>query len=278
VDVGAWLNIVSGALMATLGALLLAANPRKDWNRLFALLAVFWGAQIVSANGVRLATSEPAARLLGELSLAFLLPLYFFVVMFAAIFPRPRAPFATSPTAVFALLAPAAAALVLLFARPDIILEGVAPQASGFTMKWGPAVPILTAVLYASFFYALFVMMRRLREAESPIERKQVTFVLAALAIFVAYSVTAQLLLFGRGLATEADPGTASLIALVMLAGLALLVVLAASPPSWAPSSRARRWASSRRGSSCSAPSASRASGSSSTPSRATSSSTSTSA
>jgi tRNA A-37 threonylcarbamoyl transferase component Bud32 len=226
---GATVDIVSGVLVAALGALALAASPRHQHNRLFALFAVFWGAQIVSANVVRVATTSDAALISGEVSLAFLLPLYFFVAMFAAVFPRPRAPFGTSGLAVALLLVPAGVALAALFLVPSSILVGVAPAPAadgGFTMLWGPAIPLLAALLYASFFYALFAMMRRLREAETAIERRQIALVLAALALYVAANVPAELARFGLGGATEAQSVEASLIALVMLAGLALLVAL----------------------------------------------------
>ena len=227
---GAWVNLLSGALMAALGVLLLVANPRKDWNRVFALFAVFWGAQIAAANAVRVVETEQAARLAGELALAFLVPLAFFLVMFASIFPRPAAPFGTSPLAVAALLAPAALALVLLFLDPALLLRGVRPaEAGGFTLVWGPAFPpLLVAPLYGAFFYATFLMMRRLEEADSPVERRQVGIVLASLALFVAYNVPVQLWLFARGAAETAQPAESLFIAAVMLVGFALLLLLGA--------------------------------------------------
>jgi tRNA A-37 threonylcarbamoyl transferase component Bud32 len=226
-------NIASGVLMAGLGAGLLLANPRKDWNRVFALLAVFWGVQIVSVNMVRLTADAQAARFAGELGLAFLIPLYFFIVVFAAIFPRPRPPFGTSTAALGVLALPAGAALVALFAAPGSLIASVRPGADGaFTLVWGPLVPVLlVAPLYGALFYALFAMMRRLGEAASPIERKQVTFVLAALGLFVAHVTPTELARFGSaaaGLGTsEAGAADAAAIAAVMLAGLALLAVLA---------------------------------------------------
>lgn len=229
-DGGAVLNALSGVAMALLGLVLLAADPRKDWNRLFGLLAIFWGAQIVTANGVRLATSETFARLAGELTLPFLLPLYFFVVMFAASFPRPRGAFARSPLAVAALLLPALVSIVLLFARSELVFRGVQATGTGYTMLWGPLVPFLAATLYAAFFYALFVMMRRLDEAAADIERTQVTYVLAALAIYVAYAVPSQLILFGGAVLglRPAPEGEETLLAGVMLVGLVLLAALVA--------------------------------------------------
>ena len=230
-DVWAVVNALSGAAMALLGIVLLVANPRKDWNRLFGLLAIFWGAQILCANAVRLATSGTAALLAAELTLPFLLPLYFFVIMFAAIFPRPRGVFARSPAAVAALLIPALVAIVLIFARPALVFQGVSPSAGaagGYTMLWGPLFWLLASTLYASFFYALFVMMRRLDEAEAPIERTQVTFVLGAFAIYVAHVVPSELIRFGgAALGLRAAPeGQEIMLASIMLVGLALLVAL----------------------------------------------------
>lgn len=222
----AWLNILSGALMAGLGILLVAANPRKDWNRLFAILSVFWGAQIVAANLVRLLPTANAARLAGEIGLAFLLPLAFFVAAFAAVFPTPRLARAMLP--VIALVAPSLVALGLLFLDTSALVEGIGRDAQGhYTMQWGPAfAPLVVAPLYAAFFYAVFALMRRHQETEAPLVRKQIAFVLAAFAIFLAYNVPVQLYLFGAG-ARSADVG-AWIIATTMLAGAALLLALAA--------------------------------------------------
>ncbi|HEV8359382.1 MAG TPA: serine/threonine-protein kinase [Candidatus Thermoplasmatota archaeon] len=234
----ALLTMASGALMAALGGALLLANPRKDWNRVFALLAVFWGAQIVSVNVVRVTDDAALARLAGEVSLAFLIPLYFFIVAFAAIFPRPLprwqngAPFA-------ALALPGALCLVLLFAAPTKLIAQVGRVTEGdlagtFTLTWGAFFPYLVvAPLYGGLVFALFTMMRRLEEPASVIERKQVTFVLAALALFVAHATPLQLHKFGDAAlggvpATEASTAEAAVIALIMLGGFVLTLVLAA--------------------------------------------------
>lgn len=228
-------NVISGALMAALGVFLLAANPRKDWNRLFSLFAVLWGLQIMAANVVRLTSDGSVALVTTEVSLALVVPLYFFVVAFAAGFPRPDGWLGRSPLALAALVLPAAASLVVLFAAPELLLGGVSPSPEGgWTPSWGPALPYLVvAPLYAGFLFALFVMMKRLRAARSPIERTQVGFVLAAFGVLVAYTVPAQLFLFGGaalGLrpAAMAERAVAVTIALIMLAGFALLATLAA--------------------------------------------------
>lgn len=231
---GAVLAMASGLLMAALGALLLLANPRKDWNRVFALLAVFWGAQILAVNTVRVTTDADTARLAGEVGLAFAVPLYFFVVSFAAIFPRPRAPFGTSGLAVGALALPAGIALAALFAGPASLIAAVAPSEGAFTLVWGPLFPpLVVAPLYGALFYALFVMMRRLGEAPSAIERRQVALVLAALVLFVAHNTPLQLAKFGAAAlelrtAPEAEAGSAAVIAGIMVTGFALLATLAA--------------------------------------------------
>ena len=227
-------NVLSGALMAALGVFLLAANPRKDWNRLFSLFAVLWGLQIMAANVVRLTSDGNVALVTTEVSLALVVPLYFFVVAFAAGFPRPDGWFSRSRFALAALVLPAAASLVVLFAAPELLLGGVAPSPEGgWTPSWGPALPYLVvAPLYAGFLFALFVMMNRLRVARSPIERTQVGFVLAAFGVLVAYTVPAQLFLFGGaalGLrpAAMAERAVAVTIAIIMLVGFALLTTLA---------------------------------------------------
>ncbi|HVM44589.1 MAG TPA: serine/threonine-protein kinase, partial [Candidatus Thermoplasmatota archaeon] len=221
----AWTNVGSGLLMAALALLLLGANPRKDWNRLFALFAGFWGIQIVAANAVRLLPTEALARFAGEVSLAFLIPLPFFAATFASSFTAGR----VSAGATAAFLAPALASLVILFVAPELLLAGVEPAGASFTLLWGPAFPALVvAPLYASLFYALFLLARRLSAAEGVIERRRVAFVLAALGVFVAYNVPIQLMLFGTGQAAEARALEAVTIAAVMLVGLALLAFVAA--------------------------------------------------
>lgn len=232
-NTGAALNVGSGLLVALLGAGLLWARPRKDWNRIFGLFAIFWGVQIIGLNAVRLASDPSTAALAGRIGLAFLVPLYFFLVLFAAIFPRPRPPFGTSGLAVALLVLPAATALVLLFVRPTTLVLGVHPLPSGgYTMRWGPLLPYVVALpFFAAFLFALFAMMRRLDEAAAPIERQQVVFVLTALGLFVAYNTPIQLWSFGRaalGLAeaSEAATGEARALALILLASLALLVLL----------------------------------------------------
>ncbi|MGH7338231.1 MAG: histidine kinase N-terminal 7TM domain-containing protein, partial [Myxococcota bacterium] len=198
-EVGAVLNIASGVLIAALGAALLVTDPRRVRNRVFGAFALFWGAQIVTINVVRVTPDAETARFAGEMSLAFLVPLYFFMLSFASIFPRPRPPFGTSSLAVALLALPAAVTLAILFAAPDLLIEGVERTATGaFTVHWGPLMPFLvTAPFYGALFYALFVFMRRLDETGSPIERRQISFVLAALALFLAYATPIQLALFG---------------------------------------------------------------------------------
>ena len=216
----AWTNVVSGLLMAALALVLIRADPRKDWNRLFALFAGFWGIQIVAANAVRLLPTAPLARFAGEMALAFVIPVPFLAAMFAVTFTGRRA----HPLLVAAFLAPALASLVLLFAAPELLLATVEPARTGFTLVWGPTFPALVvAPLYAALFYAMFLLARRLGATEGVIERRRVAFVLAALGVFVAYNVPVQLALFGSGQAMEARATEALAIAAVMLVGLALL-------------------------------------------------------
>ncbi|HET6403063.1 MAG TPA: serine/threonine-protein kinase [Candidatus Thermoplasmatota archaeon] len=224
----AWTNVVSGLAMAALALLLLAANPRKDWNRLFALFAGFWGVQIVAANAARLVPTEALARFAGEASLAFLIPLPFFAAAFASSFAAGR----VSAGAAVAFLAPALVSLGLLFLAPALLLDRVQPNDAegGYSLVWGPAFPALVvAPLYASLFYALFLLVRRLASAEGVIESRRVAFVLAAIGVFVAFNIPVQLVRFGTGQATEA-PGRAFeglTISAVMLVGLVLLAFVA---------------------------------------------------
>lgn len=232
-DPAAVVNVVSGVLMGALGAALLVWNTEREWNRLFGLLALFWGAQILSANTVRLTTDGSLAFAAGKLSLAFLIPLYFFITAFAATFPRPRGPFGTSPVAVAVLALPAAAALGALFFQPESLLAGVITRPDGsITLSWGPLLPYLvTAPFFGSISYALYTMMRRLGEARSPTERKQVGAVLSALGLYTAYYAPRQLASFGAdalgwGMAEEAGSAEAALIALVMAATVAILLLV----------------------------------------------------
>lgn len=229
-DPAAALNALSGCLMGLLGAALLIWDPEREWNRLFGLLAVFWGIQIVAANAVRLTSDPDLALTAGKVSLAFLIPLYFFLTTFAATFPRPRSPFGTSATAVSALAIPAGVALAALFFRPESLLEGVVTRSSGnLTLSWGPLLPyVVTAPFFGSISYALYVMMRRLAEAPSPTERKQVGAVLSALGLYAGYYAPRQLATFGRdalglGAAEEAGNAEAVLIALIMAVTVAIL-------------------------------------------------------
>jgi len=231
-DPAAVVTAASGVLMAALGALLLAARPQRDANRVFGLLAVLWGAQIVAGNAVRLTTDPDAALLAGRLALALLIPLYFLIAAFAAIFPRPRGPLGRSPAALGALALPAVAALVALFARPEALVAGVQPVGEGWTLTWGSLLPYLvTAPFFGAVSYALYAMMRRFDEAVSPTEQKQVGVVLAALGLYVGYYAPRQLVLFGGealgwGSAREADPGEAALIAGVMAVTVAILAAV----------------------------------------------------
>jgi tRNA A-37 threonylcarbamoyl transferase component Bud32 len=230
-DPAAVLNVVSGVLMGTLGTALLVSRPDRDWNRLFGLLAVFWGIQIVAANAVRLTDDAGQALLAGKLTLAFLIPLYFFVVSFVSIFPEPRAPFGTSPLAVAVLALPAGAALSVLFVQPELLLSGVSQTADGsWTLNWGPVLPYLvTAPFFGSLSYAVYVMMRRLQAARSPRQARQVGAVLGALGLFMAYSAPRHLAVFGGaalglGEADEVAGLETWLIAAIMLATVAILV------------------------------------------------------
>lgn len=232
-DPAAVLNVASGVLMGGLGLALLAAEPRRDWNRLFGFLALLWGAQIVTANAVRLTTTPSTAVLAGKLTLAFLIPLYFFLVAFVAVFPRPRAPFGTSTAAVALLALPAVAALAVLFLRPESLIADVAARPDGsLTLNWGGLMPYLvTAPFFGALSYALFVMMRRFEEAVSPTERKQVGAVLAALGLYVGYYAPSQLVAFGGqalglGTAPEAAGAEAALIALIMAVTVAILAAV----------------------------------------------------
>ncbi|MCA1813231.1 MAG: hypothetical protein LC624_04685, partial [Halobacteriales archaeon] len=173
---GVLLNLASGALIGGLGAALLLANPRKDWNRVFAMFACFWGAQIVALNVVRVTNDEAVARFAGEVGLAFAIPLYFFLAAFVAVFPRPRAPLGTSGLAIAALAVPAGLTLAVLFVAPGLLLAELVRAADGtFTLRWGPLLPhLVVAPLYAALGYALFVMMRRMHESQAGIERRQV--------------------------------------------------------------------------------------------------------
>ncbi len=228
-------NAASGVLMSLLGAALLFSNPRRDWNRLFGVLAALWGLQIVAANTVRLTVDPNVALLSGRLTLAFLIPLYFFIVAFAATFPRPRPPFGTSGVAVAALTLPAAAALAVLFLEPDLLIVDIIQTPEGrWTLRWGRLMPYLvTAPFFGALSYALFVMMRRFEEAPSSTERKQVGSVLAALGLYAAYYSPRQLSSFGREAlgfeaAPEASNAEAALIAAIMAATVAILVAIAA--------------------------------------------------
>lgn len=223
----------SGVLMAALGVALLLANPRKDWNRVFALFAVFWGAQIVATNVVRVTDDAALARVAGELGLAFLVPLYFFLVFFAAIFPRPRPPFGTSGAALALLTLPALAALAVLFLAPDQLIAAVGPSPEGLTLQWGPLLPYLvTAPFFGALFYALHAMTQRLADAASPLERRQVAFVLGALALYAAHIAPLELVRFGpaalgQGAASEAAGPEAAVFAAIMVVGLVVLARLA---------------------------------------------------
>lgn len=230
IDPGAVLNIVSGVIMGVLGLALMATDLDRDDNRLFGLLAVFWSVQIVAANTVRLTGDTDLALFAGLLSLAFLIPLYFFIAAFAATFPEPRGLLGTSPLAVAALALPAGGALAALFLEPDLLLEGVATLPDGsLTLQWGSLLPYLvTAPFFGALSYALYVMLRRLDEASSPVRRKQITFVLAALAAFTAYYAPTQAIKFGGdalglGAAPEAGSADALLIAGIMLATVVIL-------------------------------------------------------
>jgi hypothetical protein len=229
-DLAAWVNIASGLLVAALGAGLLAADPRRDWNRVFALFAILWGAQIVSANAVRLAPDAATARLAGEVTLAFLVPLYFFLAAFAGIFPRPRPPFGTSVGAIALLALPAAAALVVLFAAPTLLVASVTPQpGGGFGLRWGPALPLLvTGPFFGAVFYALHAMTQRLAEAHGPTERRQVALVLAALAIYAGHVTPFEFLRFASsalGLAPPPEAGVAEAAVIAAIMGLGLLLL-----------------------------------------------------
>lgn len=221
--------------MALFGGFLLAADPRRDWNRIFAIFAIFWGAQIVAANAVRVIDDPAVARPFAIVGIALLVPLYFFIVVFAAVYPRPRAPFATSWSWLLVLTVPAAAGLMLLVAAPSLLLSDVvAVPEGGATVRWGPLfTPLILVPLYGGFFYALFVMMERFGETDVRVERRQVLAVLTALGLFVAYNVPLQLILFGSaavgaGARSEADWSVATWIGGVMLVGCALLVALVA--------------------------------------------------
>lgn len=226
-------NVASGVLMGLLGLGLLATRPRKNWNRVFGLFALFWGVQIVTANAVRIVDDVALAQLSAEVSLAFLLPLYFFLVAFADLFPSQRAPFGTQPVAIAGLALPAAVAAVVLFVEPSLLLDGVEPlPGGGFTFVWGPLLPFLvTAPFYGGFSYALYAMMDRLETAATPTERKQVSFVLAALGFYLAYAAPTLLVAFaGPWLGLEGVPEAAGaealVISAVLLGALAILLLV----------------------------------------------------
>ncbi|HVL86592.1 MAG TPA: serine/threonine-protein kinase [Candidatus Thermoplasmatota archaeon] len=221
------LNVVSGVMLAALGAALLGTQRRTP-GRFFGAFAAVLGVQVVLSNLAASAADERTASILYGLSIAFIVPQYVFILYFASVFPRATGPLAMRRAALAPFLAPAVAAVLLVIFAYPLLLAGAFGGPTGYSAQWGPLAPWLLHVpQFGALVAALFLLERSLRGGDLvPIERDQARLVLAGLGAYVAYATARNLAeALARYSVLEQALGPITLAAYVGLFAVGALVV-----------------------------------------------------
>lgn len=169
-------NIVSLIFSAFLAIFVLKTNPKKDYNRVFALMfadvsvTAFFGTMI-------LLSTDPNVFIWKDLLFFSCLPIYGLVAYFVSIFPRKCTVFGRRRYAV-----------ALLF-LPGVFAGGLYLRDRSLFLAGGPLEESWRIVTIASLFYGLLVLVRSHLDAISDIERRQVKYVLAAFAMQAFFCV-----------------------------------------------------------------------------------------
>ncbi len=202
---------VSAAGLVVLGVLALRGGQSRPRGAIaFSLFAMFWGGQIILSNMAVESSSEATALNLYLLQFAFLLPLPFFLVEFAASQSmRSRG----SITWRFLRLGTAGlllASLVVFILEPYALIQGVVSEGDTFQPTWGALmVPLVSVPLHGALGLTLLTLNRARRVAATPRLAMHATTLLAGLGIYVAFVGGKYALFFGR-LLTKGDSWAAA--------------------------------------------------------------------
>jgi len=227
----ATIAVVSGLVLAVLGAALLFARPRKVAGSVFAAFLVLWGLEIGFLNLSRGAGSPDAALSLLSIGVALKVPHALLLLHFAASYApalRRRFQAATWVAAVFA-----ATAAVVFVLDPRSIVESVARSPDGY---WAGRFGILNVLLigipsFAAFYGTAYILHRAYSEFRAPLDRQETGLVLAALMLYVAHVTPYYLLIYVLGWSSFVPllgAGVAGLFVAVFLAGGSFVGIVAA--------------------------------------------------
>ena len=158
-------NTVSFFVAVFLASFVLKTNPKKDSNRIFALMFIV--ISVVTLSGALFEFSEPKERIWQDVRNFSFFPVYGLLVYFVSIFPRRYTIFGTNRYATILLFVPCFVGWILYFLYSSLFISG---------LIWN----IVTAV---SLFYAILVLVRSYVHAVTDIELKQIKYILAAFAI-----------------------------------------------------------------------------------------------
>lgn len=188
------LTFGSAIPLVALGALLLFLRPRRPENGFFAAFAIGWGLQVASANLSRITDSADLHDVLFRTSIALTLPTAFFLAYFACLHPRRNAvarhPF--GPTLLLVAVLPGLAALAL---QPELVVQDTVGVDGEQVSVYGPwFVPLVVVPFFGSFYYALAVQFRAARRETLGPAAQRARMVVLALAPFVSYLTTHQVL------------------------------------------------------------------------------------
>lgn len=169
-------NIVSLVFSAFLAIFVLKTNPKKDYNRVFALM--FTDVSITAFSGTMvLFSTDPNALIWKDLLFLSCLPIYGLVAYFVSIFPRRCTVFGKHRYAT-----------ALLF-LPSVLVGGLYIKDRSPSIAGVPLEGTWRIVTITSLFFALVVLVRSHLYAISETERIQVKYVLVAFAIQAIFCV-----------------------------------------------------------------------------------------
>lgn len=220
------LAMASGAALAVLGALLLGVRPRRSEQLFFGAFAALWGAQVMTANVVRLASDPAVIRGAFLVSFALIPPAFLFLAHFTALVASGR----TRAWLRGAALALAVAAGTVLVLDPRLVLADAGLRGGAPFVVYGPAaIPVFVVPFFGMFYVALAVLYASYRDAPTALFRARLRGILLALALFTSFHATQKFLEFlAPGPFLASDPVSGLAIQGLFLAGGVLTAAIAA--------------------------------------------------
>ncbi|MGB0653482.1 MAG: protein kinase domain-containing protein [Thermoplasmatota archaeon] len=235
-DPGAIIAVISGAVVALLGLLLLASRPWRAAPASFGLFALLWGLQVVAANMAQMASDVETATPWAYAFTALLIPLYLPLFYFAAHYPTPDRILSQRPVLLGVLALPALLLGLLMAAAPQLFIQGVDLNPDGLPrLLTGPLHrPLQVVNVVLTFVVALVVILVRLLREQREMARQRLALVVAAFLLYVSYKAGEAIMLgvAGRHLANVRSwedvlfwgAGAAALVVALVAAAIAVAV------------------------------------------------------